>query len=68
VTALVEVEIMEPEALNRIELLRAAVDAAGSRGNARRVVRDRLETLQSGSDEDQAVWSAVTGTGDEAEE
>ena len=60
-TSLVEAEIMEAEALNRIELLRAAVAIAGSRGNARRIVRERLETLEHGSEEDRAVWTAVSG-------
>lgn len=63
VHALIDVEIMEPAESNRIEYLRLSKKIAMSRGNAARLVKERLDELAKGSDADRQVHDAVQGSG-----
>jgi hypothetical protein len=62
VRAIVNAEIMEPATsyAQRVELLRSARKVALARGNANKVIKERLDELSSGSDDDQAVLAALS--------
>lgn len=69
VDALIDVEIMEAEAPQRIDLLRLAGEVASARGTAAKLLRERLASLEKSADEtDREVHRAVTRQRDEAVE
>lgn len=61
VQALGDAEALEPDVDARIALLTTAKKVALSRGNARKVLKERLADLESRSGDDQVVFRRVTG-------
>jgi hypothetical protein len=60
VETLIDIEVMEPTVGNRVELLRTADKVSLSRGNARRLLRERLSALAERSGDDLDVFRHVS--------
>jgi hypothetical protein len=60
VQALVDAEVLEPDIDKRADLLRAATRVAQSRGNARKIVDDRLDELAGAEGDDGEVFERLS--------